>query len=103
MSQLVLNIEGTPKGTEIEVVGLGLFPNGETSTLTAEQCDAYKRYCDAHGKEFPGWPLYLPAKTAAEPKTTVVETTEVETTVVETPVVTVEDKDPVDGNKKGTK
>ena len=37
MSQLVLNIPGTPAEADVEIQGLGVFPNGSTTTLTAEQ------------------------------------------------------------------
>lgn len=99
MSQLVLNIEGTPKGVEVQIVGLGVFPNGETTDLTAEQRAAYEAYRERHNKEKVSWPLHIPAKQKKAPKVDPTDTEDTE----DTPVEIVEDKVPVDSDKKGTK
>lgn len=85
MSQLVLNVPGTPKEAEVEIQGLGVFPNGSTTTLTAEQVEAYDNYCSVHGLEEPAYPMYVGDKPEKE-KATLVGSSK--------------DKVPVDGNKE---
>lgn len=45
-----IDVEGSPKGEEFQIAGLGTFKNGETYEVTKEEADAYRTY---HSRQKP--------------------------------------------------
>lgn len=42
MASITLAFPNIPKGADVEVFGLGVFPNGETTEVTEEQAAVFK-------------------------------------------------------------
>jgi len=64
MSKVEVHLPSRPKGDEIEVMHLGLFPNGATSDVTDEQ---KANWCAQTGQDWPkGGTLKVPDTTVSE-------------------------------------
>ena len=48
--KLKVDVEGLPKGTPVQIAGLGEFENGSTYTVSEDEHDAFRRY---HGRVVP--------------------------------------------------
>lgn len=65
MSQLSINVPGTPEGADVEVPGLGVFPNGSCHTLSTEQMKSYELH-NRHNHDVK-WPLIIGEPLASRP------------------------------------